>query len=188
MNPHDFPDTIGPCDAQDEFELMELADGALPPERERAVRAHLAQCARCRRRHAAFAAVDASLAGTLPRPSLSAGFDRALRERIDALPRAGRTRAEARAAAERDHDRQLAGLRAGLGWRVALDALIPATVLGSLAFAFETVAPTLIASLGIGGADTNLTRHLLLALGAGVAGCAIAFARRPNEWLGLLAR
>ena len=44
-----------------EFDVAELADGTLAPEKARIVRLHLAGCTRCRRWRDEYAAIDARL-------------------------------------------------------------------------------------------------------------------------------
>ena len=121
------PTLIGPC-ADYEHDLVELHDGALPPERARAVRMHAEHCARCRDWAQAFAALDARLAADLPQPRLSADFDARLQERLAALTRP-EVRGDLRSAAEREHDSLVDSLRRGarrsallgaIGWGTAM--------------------------------------------------------------------
>ena len=113
------PTLVGPC-ADHEHDLVELTDGALPPERAGIVQAHLAQCTRCRAWADAFAALDARLAAVLPQPALSPQFDARLRERIATLSRPA-TRGDRRSELVREHDalvdtlRRVARRRAVLG-------------------------------------------------------------------------
>lgn len=103
------PTLIGPC-ADYEHDLVELHDGALPPERARAVRVHVEHCARCRDWSQAFAALDARLVADLPQPLLSADFDARLHERLTALTRPD-VRGDLRNAVEREHDSLVDNLR-----------------------------------------------------------------------------
>lgn len=103
------PTLIGPC-ADYEHELVELHDGELSAERERVVRLHAGQCARCRAWAAEFAALDARLAAELSGPVLSPGFDARLRERLAALS-APQARGELRSRLEREHDSLVEALR-----------------------------------------------------------------------------
>ena len=57
-----------------EFDVAELADGTLAPEKARIVRLHLAGCTRCRRWRDEYAALDARLTRALPQPRLRRGF------------------------------------------------------------------------------------------------------------------
>ena len=57
-----------------EFDVAELVDGTLAPEKARIVSLHLAGCARCRRWRDEYAAIDARLARALPQPRLAGGF------------------------------------------------------------------------------------------------------------------
>ena len=121
------PTLIGPC-ADYEHDLVELHDGALPPERAGVVRLHVTQCARCRDWAQAFATLDARLAADLPQPRLSADFDARLQERLAALTRP-EVRGDLRSAAEREHDSLVDSLRRGarrsallgaIGWATAM--------------------------------------------------------------------
>ncbi len=85
------PTLIGPC-TDYEHDLVDLHDGALPPERAAIVRRHLERCARCSAWAAGFAAIDARLAADIVAPALSPDFDARLRERLAALARTGRPR------------------------------------------------------------------------------------------------
>jgi hypothetical protein len=98
----------GACDDY-EFEVAELVDGTLAPEKARIVRLHLAGCARCRRWRDEYSAMDARLAGALRRPRLAADFEWRLGARLRA--RAPDGRADTRAAAEREYAHLMAGLR-----------------------------------------------------------------------------
>ena len=144
MNPHDYRLVLGPCTEYD-FDLGELVDHTLAPEREVAVRAHLAGCMRCRRFLDDMTHVDAVLAGTLPRPSLSAGFDERLQARIAGLQLPAR--AVAVAEAEREYTGMLESLRRGLRLITALNAMASASVAGGLVVALHVLVPELAGSL-----------------------------------------
>ena len=115
------PTLIGPC-ADFEHDLVELHDGALAPERARAVHLHVEHCARCRDWVQAFAAVDAQLAADLPQPRLSADFDARLHERLAALTGPG-VRSEQRSTLECEHDVLLEALRRGARRKALLGAI-----------------------------------------------------------------
>jgi anti-sigma factor RsiW len=115
------PTLIGPC-ADYEHDLVELHDGALPPERAHAVRLHVGQCARCSTWAQAFAALDARLATGLPQPQLSADFEARLHERIATLTRPA-VREDLRSAVEREHESLVQGLRRGARRRALLGAI-----------------------------------------------------------------
>jgi len=121
------PTLIGPC-ADYEHDLVELHDGALPPERARAVHLHLSQCARCRDWSQALATLDARLATDLPQPRLSAGFDARLHERLAALTQPA-ARGDLRSAAEREHDSLVESLRRGARRNALLGAIGSATAM-----------------------------------------------------------
>ena len=67
-----------------EFDVAELADGTLAPEKARIVRLHLAGCTRCRRWRDEYAAIDARLTRALPQPRLPADFEWKLAARLRA--------------------------------------------------------------------------------------------------------
>jgi anti-sigma factor RsiW len=122
MNPHPVGN---PCEDY-EFEVAELVDGTLAPEKARIVRLHLAGCARCRRWRDDYAAMDARLARALPVPRLPADFDWKFAARIRAGdPDEHRDR---HADAEREYATLMSGLRGRLraatlggiaGWGIA---------------------------------------------------------------------
>lgn len=139
---------LPPC-ADYEFEIVELLEGSLAPEKARAVRAHLESCARCRAWRAAFAAVDTQLAAALPRPSISLDFADRLESRLAAETR--RTPAtELRSAADDEYRHMVEALQRGVRRNalLAVLALIVATA-GVLVFApaLLTDASPLLASL-----------------------------------------
>jgi hypothetical protein len=121
------PTLIGPC-ADYEHDLVELHDGALPPERARVVHLHVEHCARCRDWVQAFATLDARLAADLPQPQLSADFDVRLHERLAALA-APVVRGDLRNAAEREHDSLVDSLRRGARRSALLGAIGWATTM-----------------------------------------------------------
>jgi anti-sigma factor RsiW len=121
------PTLIGPC-ADYEHDLVELHDGALPPERVHAVRMHVEHCARCRDWSHAFAALDAQLAAELPQPRLSADFDARLHDRLAALTRPV-VRGDLRNAADREHDSLVDSLRRGARRNALLGAIGSATAM-----------------------------------------------------------
>lgn len=117
------PTLIGPC-ADYEHDLVELHDGALPPERAQAVQLHVAHCARCRDWGQAFASLDAGLAAALPRLELSADFEARLQDRLAALSRpAARSHQPGMLELEREHDALLAALRRGARRKAVLGAI-----------------------------------------------------------------
>jgi anti-sigma factor RsiW len=92
-----------------EFDVAELADGTLAPEKARIVRLHLAGCARCRRWRDEYAAINARLTRALPQPRLPADFEWKLAARLRA--RGSTARADTRVAAEREYADLMTGLR-----------------------------------------------------------------------------
>lgn len=122
------PTLIGRC-ADYEHDLVELHEGALPPERASVVRLHVAHCARCRDWAQAFASLDAGLAAALPRLELSADFEARLQDRLAALSRpAARGDQLGARDLEREHDALLAALRRGARRKALLGAIGSAAV------------------------------------------------------------
>jgi anti-sigma factor RsiW len=99
--------THGPCEDY-EFEVVDLVDGTLAPEKARVVSLHLAGCCRCRRWRDEYAALDGQLARALPRPRLSADFEWKLAARLRAF---GDARVDTRAAAEQEYATLMDALR-----------------------------------------------------------------------------
>jgi predicted anti-sigma-YlaC factor YlaD len=116
----------GPC-ADYEHDLVELLDGTLEAERCPIVRRHVETCGRCRAWQAEFAALDARLAAALPRPALSADFERRLRERLVARAQPV-VRPDLRDAADREHRQHLDAIRRSARRRALLDAIASAAV------------------------------------------------------------
>jgi anti-sigma factor RsiW len=115
----------GPC-ADYEHEIVELAEGALAPEKARAVRLHVASCARCRAWQSAFADLDAELGQALPRPALSADFAARLQSRLAAVTRSN-GRADLRTSADDEYRQTLETLRRGTWFQAIVGAI---TVVG----------------------------------------------------------
>ena len=114
------PMHAGPC-ADYEHEIVELAEGALAPEKARAVRLHIACCARCRAWQSAFTELDAGLGQGLPRPALSADFAARLEARLAAATRSN-GRADLRSSAEEEYRLTLEALRRGTRFRAIVGA------------------------------------------------------------------
>jgi hypothetical protein len=168
----------GPC-ADYEHEIVELAEGSLAPEKARAVRLHVASCARCRTWQSAFADLDAGLGQALPRPALSAGFAARLQSRLAAATRSN-GRADLRASAEDEYRKTLEALRHGT-WSSAIVGAM--TVMGICTAGLLLVrgmapeAGPLLAAYAGPGRDAALS-----ALGAIVALGALAW----SGWRGFL--
>lgn len=167
---------LGPC-ADYEFDLVELSERALAPERAALVHEHVAHCVRCRAYLAELSALDDTLASTLPAPELSADFDARLAQRIAALQRSP-DRASALAAAEREHEQLLRAMGRALDWRTVLNGVALGAVAGGALLALDHVAPGLLQANGLvpAGLSASVTYSLVLAA-ACVAG-GIGFARR----------
>jgi anti-sigma factor RsiW len=135
----------GPCEDY-EFEVADLVDGTLAPEKARIVRLHVAACVRCRRWRDEYAAVDRRLAGVLSQAHadlrLPADFEWKLRSRLQSLTR-GAARPDSRTAAEREYAAAIAGLRRRLRSATLAGAASAAAVIGCAL----AVLPTLIERL-----------------------------------------
>ena len=134
--------SLGPCEDY-EFDLVELIDGTLAPERASAVRRHLQSCARCRAFAARIRDVDTSLVDALPRVQLSGDFDARLRDRIGQLARAV-PRESMRAAAETEYRSILRTLRRGMVLRSALNVAVAGALGAGAAVALKSTAPALL--------------------------------------------
>ncbi|HEX9208486.1 MAG TPA: hypothetical protein VF851_09630 [Steroidobacteraceae bacterium] len=148
MNSHDYHLILGPCTEYD-FDLAELVDGTLTPEREPDVRRHLRDCLRCQRFVQEMSAVDAQLAATLPRPALAADFEARLHARIAGLQRKP-AREAALADAQREFESMLGTLRRGVRLDATLNAIAMASVAGGVVAALHAAAPGLVTALGLG--------------------------------------
>jgi anti-sigma factor RsiW len=116
----------GPC-ADYEHDLIDLLEGSLGPEHARVTRSHVSSCPRCRAWQAEFATMDAALAAASPRPSLSADFERRLRERIATLAQPA-IPGHLRARADREYERTVDAIRRGASRHALLDAIGSAAV------------------------------------------------------------
>jgi anti-sigma factor RsiW len=156
--------SLGPCEEY-EFDLVEWIDGALAPDRANAVRRHVDSCARCRAFERQMRAVDESLAEALPRVQLSADFDARLRDRIGHVSRSF-SKDVARAQEEHEYRSILHGLRRGLTWGTALNALAAAAVGAGVALGLDKVSPSLVQAIDVAG-------PVLGQIGLGVSGLAL---------------
>jgi|RhiMethySRZTD1v2_1073278.scaffolds.fasta_scaffold395514_2 predicted anti-sigma-YlaC factor YlaD len=167
---------FGPC-TEFEFEIADLADGALPPERAAQVQHHLAGCAPCRRWHTELAGLDEALAQALPRAQLSADFVGNLQARIRELDAAKRlAAAAARTAAESEYERMLATLRSWR-WGAVLNGAAAASVVASALFALKSLAPALASSLDV----SDPVVLPMLTMGVAVT-CGVAVAARTRRY------
>jgi anti-sigma factor RsiW len=162
------PMHTGPC-ADYEHEIVELAEGSLTPEKARAVRLHVASCARCRAWQSEFADLDAELGQALPRPALSADFAARLESRLAALTRSN-GRADLRTSAEDEYRLTLEALRRGTRFGAIVGAM---TVVGICTAGLLLVrglapeaAPLLSAFAGPERATAFVTLGALVALGS----------------------
>lgn len=167
---------LGPC-ADFEFDLVELSERTLAPERAAPLHDHVAHCARCRAYLAELSALDVALAAALPAPGLPADFDARLAQRIAALQRSP-DRLAALAAAEREHEQLRNALGRALGWRTVLNGAAFGAVMGGALLALAQVAPGLLQASGLvpAGVSASITYSLLLAATCVVGG--LGFARR----------
>jgi len=164
-----FP--TGPC-ADHEHNLVDLLEGSLGPERARVIRQHVDSCPRCRAWQAEFAALDERLADAMPRPALSADFERALQERLATLVQPA-TRGDVRAAVDREYARLIDAIRRDARRRGLLDGIGAAAVAASAVVA----ASGLVGNAGelhwlLAGRPSSL---MLEGLGAALAFAALAW-------------
>jgi len=177
------PTLIGPC-ADYEHDLVDLHDGALPPEQARCVRLHLEHCARCSAFDAGFAAIDARLAAEMTAPALSPDFDARLRERIASL-RGSPDVAQLRTRLEREHAALVESLRSSARVRAVLGAAgSVATTLGMLVASRHLLEQGIGLLPALSGADGHLTT--LGTLAAVIVAVALAWssARGPVRVMG----
>jgi hypothetical protein len=139
------PTLSGPC-AGYEFEIVELHEGALGPIDAARVRSHVEGCARCRDWQAQYAALDATLARTLPRPQLSADFAVTLKKRLEGIA-SPTTRRDLRAAAEREHDWIVRDLRRAARRRAIMGSAAGAAIAGTAVALAYTLGPQALALL-----------------------------------------
>lgn len=172
---HDYALSRGPC-TDYEFDLVELHEDSLEPERAGLVQRHLQRCARCQGYLSALDELDASLDAALPRPALSPDFDARLQARIAELTKVP-NRSAALAVAEREYERMLQHLGRGLNWRTLLNAAALGSVVGGVIVGLDAVAPGLLQSLGLVGPYLSATATFSIALGAVFAVCGAVFAR-----------
>jgi anti-sigma factor RsiW len=170
------PGLFGPC-AEWEHLIVELAEGALAPERAGALRVHLKSCARCRDWQSTWLAVDAKLAVALPHPAPSPGFDHALFARIAALT--ARDRGALRAEAEQEYAWLNDSLRRGLGLRSLGNGLATAAVAGTaLWLAQGWLTPWVERYVGL---DPGLRNFAFAGIAAACAAVALAQVIRARE-------
>lgn len=167
---------LGPC-AEHEFDLVELSERTLAPERATVVQAHVQECARCRAYLAELSALDQTLDAALPRPELTADFDARLAERI-ALLRRSPDRSQALDAAERDHQQLLHALGGALDWRTVLNAIALGTATGGALLALDAIAPGVLQANGLVPSGYSGTTIYALVLSAAFVIGGIGFARR----------
>jgi anti-sigma factor RsiW len=138
---------FGPCE-DFQFEIAELVDGALRPDRAVQVMQHLAACPRCHEWRDELSAFDTALASALPRPQLSAGFDAGLQSRLQELEAVKRKAAvAARLAADSEYECMRAMLN-GWGWRAALNGIAAGAVMAGAVFALRALAPEIAQNVG----------------------------------------
>jgi hypothetical protein len=165
---------FGPCDEY-AFDIVELADGALHPERAQAVRLHMLDCLPCRRWHQEMTTVDATLASGLPRPALSPAFTDHLYQRLQTLVGVEpQNRAAARQAAEAEYQQMKAATGRDWRWRAILNGLATASVVGGIVFTLQTYAPAIATSVEVGNAGLMIQA---ISVGAGIAIAVWAAAR-----------
>jgi anti-sigma factor RsiW len=167
---------LGPC-ADYEFDLVELSERALVPDRIPLVQAHLAQCPRCHAYFAELTALDEALAATLPTPELSSGFDARLAARIAEMQRSP-DRASALAKAQSEHQQLLSRLGRALDWTTALNGVALGAVTGGALLALDSIAPGLLQANGLVPAGLSASAAYSLALAVAFVVVGFSFARR----------
>lgn len=168
------PHRFGPCDEY-AFDIVELDDGALHPERAQAVRLHMLDCLPCRRWHHEMATVDATLASGLSRPTLSPAFTDNLYARLQALTVVEpQSRAIARQTAEAEYQRMRAATAKGWRWRATLNGAATASVVGGIVFTVQAYAPAIATSVDVGSSALLIQ---VVSVGAGIAVAVWAAAR-----------
>jgi anti-sigma factor RsiW len=175
-NNEDLARVLGPC-ADFEFDLVELSEGSLDPDRVPVVQQHLERCIRCRTHSIALEQLDASLAAALPRPQLSVEFEATLAARVATLRRAP-DRAAARADAEQEHRQMLQRLGRGLDWRVLLDAVALGSAVGGALVGLESFAPGLLQALGLVPSRIGASTAFSVVLGVAFLVAGLGFGRK----------
>lgn len=170
MNPsvHLHALSLGPC-AEHEFDLIEHSEGTLAPEPAALLQQHLAHCARCRAYATELDSLDTALAGALPRPVLSPGFDQRLAARIVGLRRSPE-RSAALAAESEEYRRLLTSLGRALGWRTALTAIAAASATGGMMYALMARSSELMSLLQL---QTPVIAAFGMAVAAAAAGVSL---------------
>ena len=175
MNDFDYPGS-GPCDDY-EFEIAELLDGALAPERARIVSLHLTSCVRCRAWRDRYAAVDRQLSETIVAPPLPADFASRLEGRLVAETRA--VNGTRRAAIEREYSHELELLQRGWKIPAVLNGIAAAAVSGVLYVAWRSYS--LEHANIVLDAPSSLTVYSLFSVLA--AGGALVWSFRRGAWI-----
>jgi hypothetical protein len=180
MNDFDYPGS-GPC-ADYEFEIAELLDGALPPERARIVSLHLTSCVRCRMWRDRYAAIDRQLAGSIVAPALAGDLASRVRARIAAS--APGTDGAQREAIEREYTHEIEQLQRGWKLPAALNAVGAAAVAGCV-YAVTRGALWGVALEAMMGASTTA---IYTAMSTVAVAAALAWSFRSGAWIRRLGR
>jgi anti-sigma factor RsiW len=175
MNDFDYPGS-GPC-ADYEFEIAELLDGALPPERARIVSLHLTSCVRCRAWRDGDAAIDRQLAQALVAAPLPADFASRLQQRLSAETRA--TNGARREAIEREYSHELDLLQRGWKIPAVLNGIAAAAVAGSL----YAVTRGVLAEVSLDGFAGTSPATIYSLVSAVAVGGALAWSLRGGAWI-----
>ena len=166
-------------DAQWNDLLQDLIDGELIGQERVALEAHIANCPRCRARHAKLRRLDQALNSKIEAPPLTPAFDQQVFARIHAMNEQAQEHARRRLEREL-HDNLQALART---WRRSLLSVIGGAIAGvALALAFvnwagdATIAKSLVsaATNSVGHGYANIIHVLVTALigaaiGAGVS-------------------
>lgn len=172
----------GPACEDYEFDVVDLVNGALAPEKARIVGLHVASCARCRRWRDEYTALDAELRRVLTRPRLSAEFDWQLAARVHSLTPAG-DRPARRAGADLEYATELEQLRRALrgATLTSLASWVAAAACAVL------LLPTLTGWLGQLEAAQDERFQAVMMFG-GIAASLLAAALSWTSWRGALPR
>ena len=181
MNDFDYPGS-GPCDDY-EFEIAELLDGELPPERARIVSLHVTSCVRCRAWRDRYASVDRRLAEALDAPPLSADFASRLKQRLAAETRS--INGVRREAIEREYSHELDLLRRGWKIPAVLNGIAAAAVAGCVYALSRSMLPEVALDPTM---DHAAALAIYSAFSALVAGAGLAWSFRRGSWLRFLRR
>jgi len=175
--------------AEIEDQILDYTENELSPAERLAVETHLAHCAACRGFARQLRQLDAALAAGIKAPALSAGFERLLQARIQALPApwSAAQREERIRRLQAEFETGQARIQRGLfAWNSLREHLTwPALALlaGGLAWRFTLSLTVHLHSQSLGGLDASLLPWL--AAGAVILTVGLSGAlQRPGRFRG----